>query len=155
MTDTIRLTLNPDAEALQYDIEMIQGVDPVQSKDAVSIAPPGRAPNENILLGIQGMQADITITFAAWVGVEDASNGTAAGTDFFSTTVSTLAEHRRWLENYLHDPSFDASWTLDHVEGDQFNEDEVFVERVNVPGLQVDSPRWVQARIDLRRGQSF
>ena len=67
----------------------------------------------------------------------------------------TLAEQRRWLEDVIHAPDFDAAWELDHDTGDEFDAQEVFVEDVDVPCLQQNSPKWVESRIDLRRGGSI
>lgn len=148
------LTLELTSDGYEYAITNIQGVDPNQRKEAVSVAPPGQAPAQNILLGVRGMQADLSIRFQAHDDGSDRANGTAPVGEFTNDTVITLEEQYRWLREYIHDPDFSAAWTLTHETGDLFASDQVFVERVNFPLLQQDSPRWVEVRIDLRRGQS-
>jgi len=143
-------------EDLEYTMSVLVGVDNRQEKPAFSIAPPGQPASGNILLGIQGQQADRTATFHVHDNGEDKSNGTAAAVEAFdSDTVVSLAEQRRWLEDVIHAADFDATWTLDHDTGDEFNSQEVFIETVDVPCLQQNSPKWVEARIDLRRGSSL
>ena len=143
-------------EDLEYTMGVISGVDNRQEKPAFSIAPPGRAPSGNILLGIQGQQADRTPTWFVHDDGTDKSNGTAAFVSSFpSDTVVTLAEQRRWVEDVIHAPDFDARWTLDHDTGDEFDDEDVFIENVNIPCLQQNSPKWVEATMSLRRGSSL
>lgn len=143
-------------EDLEYTMSVLVGVENSQTKNAFSISPPGQAAADNILLGIQGMQADRTAKFHVHDDGTDKANGTASAVAAFpSDTVVTLAEQRRWLEEVIHAPDFDAQWTLNHDTGAEFNDQEVFIENVDVPCLQQDSPKWVEARIDLRRGGSI
>jgi len=157
--ETLTLTLEgggDSGEDLEYTMSVLVGVDNTQTKDALSIAPPGQSAAQNILLGIQGQQADRTATWFVHDDGTDKSNGTAGFVSSFPfSTVETIAEQRRWLEDVIHAPDFDASWTLNHDGGDHFDNQTVFVERINVPSLQQDSPKWVEARMDLRRGQSI
>jgi len=154
--DQLTLTLVRDGDPnLEYSFDVVLGIDNSQSKDAFSIAPPGQPASGNILLGISGQQADRRATFAAHNDGTDRSNGTAAGTSFFSSTVETLAEQRRWLEEYIHAADFAASWTLNHDNGNEYDDQQVFLENVDFPSLKQDSPKWVEVRLDLRRGQSI
>ena len=158
--ETFRLTLKPDN--LSYDITMVESVDGNQTKDAFSIAPPGLAPADNILLGVSGMEADIPIQWFIHDDGTDKANGTADGVSGFpSSTVVTLNEQILWLEEFIHDPDFGASWELSHIDGPRqdgdiplFDDDEVFIESLDIPKLDVNSPKWLQARMGLRRGGS-
>ena len=161
--ERIRITRDPGGDNVQYDFFPLEEIDGRQSKPAFSIAPPGQAPQDNIFLGISGMDADLPIRWWLYDNGEDRSNGTAGGVaDFPSNEVVTLNEQIRWVENHIHAPSFDATWELDHIEGPRteddiplFDGDEVYVERVELPKIQRDSPRWLEARAELRRGGSI
>lgn len=147
--ETLRLTRNPgDADERQYDITMIQGVDLSSRKDAVSIAPPGQSASNNILLGISGMEADIEIRFVIHDDGTDKANGT------HTSDVITVEDQITYLEGTMHDPGFETTWELTHTTGGLFNSDDVYVENVDPTLLNVDSPKWKQCRITLRRGGS-
>jgi len=149
--DELRIT--EQANGYEYDIHYIQGVDPTQTKNAVSIAPPGQSAKNNILLGIQGQEADISIRFRAVDDGRDKSNGTVPA-DAPYGTVETLDQQRRYLETYIQEPSFDARWKLTHLNGDHYDGDEVYVERIRTPVMQVDNRKMPEWTIDLRRGGS-
>lgn len=149
--DVLRIT--EQTNGYEYDINYIQGVDPSQTKNAVSIAPPGQSAKNNILLGIQGQEADISIRFLALDDGTDKSNGTVPASAPYST-VETISEQRRYLEEYIHNPSFDATWQLTHVNGDHYDSDEIYVERIRTPVMQVDNRKMPEWTIDLRRGGS-
>lgn len=151
--ETLRLSQTTDS--YEYDITMIQEVGGRQTKEAFSIAQPGRAPNQNIMLGVSGMQAELPVTFKVHDDGTDKANGTAAGEGFADDTVVTINEQLGWLHDYIHAPEFSVAWTLDHVTGDRFDDDAVFVEAVEAPYLVRSSPKWVEATIRLRRGQSI
>lgn len=157
--ETLTLTLiggGDSDEDLEYTLAVLSGVDNRQTKNALSISPPGAPPRENVLLGIKGQEADRTISFYVHDDGSDKANGTASAVSAFSSsTVETLAEQRRWLERYIHAPDFDAEWRLNHDTGDEYDNQEVFVERVEIPALQQDNPRWVEGRITLREGRSI
>ena len=143
-------------EDLEYQMTVLVGVDSTQTKDAFSISSPGTRPSDNILLGIQGMQGDLTPRFFAHDDGTDKSNGTASSVSAFgSSTVVTLEEQYEWLNRYIHAADFDAQWQLTHDTGGFFDNEEVFVERVNFPVLQQDSPKWVEVSLSLRRGGSI
>jgi len=154
--EQLTLTLQGGGDSgqdLEYQMTVLVGVDSTQTKDAFSIAPPGTRPSDNILLGIQGMQGDLTPRFFAHDDGTDKSNGTASSVSAFdSSTVVTLEEQYRWVNHYIHAADFDAQWKFDHDTGGYFNDDDVFVERVNFPALQQDSPKWVEVSLSLRRG---
>jgi hypothetical protein len=94
------------------------------------------------------MQADITINATVWNDGSDRSNGTAA------SAVTTVAEQNTYLEETMHAPDFSAGWQLDHLTGNAFNDDDVFVENIEITPLSLDSPKWKPLRIRLRRGES-
>lgn len=145
--EKLLLTLNPgETDAREYEIDVIDSVDVSSTKEAFSIAPPGLAARENILLGVSGMNADISITFAAHDNGEDKARGT------HSSTVVGVTEQLRYLEDEIHAPDFGAAWELDHLTGAAFDADEVFVEAIDYTALSQNSPRWKSVTIRLRRG---
>jgi len=147
--EKLTLTLNPgESGERQYQIYPVQNVDINSRKDAFSVAPPGLSSSENILLGISGMQADITLSFTIWDDGTDRSNGT------YTESVETVHEQIRYLEDVIHAPDFDASWELDHDTGIAFNDDEVFLESVEPTVFDADSGKWKPCRMTLRRGGS-
>jgi hypothetical protein len=143
--EKLKLTVNGTDS---YVISMIETVDLRSSKDAFSIAPPGLAASENILLGISGMNADITVNFRIHDDGTDKSDGTAP------TSITSIEDQIRWLEDTIQDPAFDATWELDHLTGNAFENDEVFFEELSTTPISRESPRWRQATISLRRGGS-
>lgn len=149
--EKLRLKLHADGDTTTaadnlYDIYPIQTVDINSRKDAFSIAPPGLAASENILLGVSGMQADITINCHLWDDGSDRASAT------HTATVTTIEEQATYLEETIHDPGFTAAWELDHLTGGAFNDDEVFVETVDETVINQQSPKWKECRIMLRRG---
>lgn len=131
-----------------YRIYPIQTVDISSRKNAFSISPPGLAASDNILLGVSGMQADITINCHLWNDGSDRSNGT------HGSTVTTQEEQVVYLEDTMHDPGFTAAWEIDHLTGGAFNDDEVFIETIEPTVISQTSPKWKECRILLRRGGS-
>ena len=144
--EELTLTLNG---AQSYRISMIQTIDLRSTKDAFSIAPPGLAASENILLGISGMNADITVRFRIHDDGTDKADGTA------ESTVTTIEEQIEYIEDVIHDPGFDAGWELDHLTGNAFDSDEVFLEEFSTAVLDRESPKWRDATLTLRRGGSI
>jgi hypothetical protein len=150
--EKLRLSLNPgatDGSTRTYDIYPISTVDISTTKDAFSIAPPGLSARENILLGISGMQADISITATAWDDGTDRANGS------HTATVTTVEEQLAYLEDDVHAPDFGASWELDHLTGSAINDAEVFLESVDKTVISQGSPKWKEFTLRLRRGQSI
>lgn len=151
--EKLRLKLHADGDTTTaptntYDVYTIQSVDINSRKDAFSIAPPGLAAAENILLGVSGMQADIAINCQLWEDGADRSNGT------HGSTVETIVEQGTYLETTMQDPGFSATWELDHLTGAGFNDDEVFFETADYTLFDQQSPKWTDCRILLRRGGS-
>lgn len=164
LTLTLEATDNPNlTDPLEYTITVIQGAEDSQSKDAFSVAPPGLGPTENILLGVSGMQRDTEIRWAIHDDGTDKSNGTVSTAvtngdipsgEFENDTVVTLSEQVRYLQDWIHDPDFNAGWTLDHATGGMYSSREVFIETIDTPTILQDSPRWLEARMALRVGSS-
>lgn len=149
--EVLRLYLNQgDAGEKQYDIYPIRDVRISSRKDAFSISPPGLAASENILLGVSGMQADITIDCTLWDSGVDRANGTADG----GTAITAPREQAVYLENELQAPDFDATWSLNHETGAAFNNDSVFLEEVDVQVFSEDNQAWKECTLRLRRGSS-
>jgi len=133
---------------LKYQIYPIQSVDIRSRKEAFSISPPGLQSSDNILLGVNGMQADIEIQARLWNNGEDRADGS------YTSSVVTIEEQIEYLEDEIHDPSFSAAWRLDHLTGTAFNDDEVFVEAIEPTVFSVDEQGFKPVRFTLRRGQS-
>lgn len=146
--EKLSLTLNPSGDSREYHIYPIQTVDINSTKEALSIAPPGLSARENILLGVSGMNADISITATAWNNGDDRANGT------HTSTVTAVQEQLRYLEDAMQAPDFGAAWELNHETGVAFNDDAVFFESVDMTVLSNDSPKWKEFTIRLRRGSS-
>lgn len=150
--EKLRLKLDSDGNGTidkTYDIYPIQSVDISSTKEAFSIAPPGLAAKENLLLGISGMQADITIQCQVWNDETDRADGS------HTSTVTTIEEQITYLEDTMHAPDFSAAWQLDHLTGSAFDDDDVFVENIDVPVISQSQPKWRDCRIRLRRGKSL
>jgi len=148
--EQLTLTLNPgDADERQYTVDMIDTVELSSTKEAFSIAPPGLAASENILLGVSGMQADITVTWNIHDDGTDKANGT------YTSQVVTVEEQLTYLEDVMHAPDFAATWELDHATGNAFNDDDVFVESIDPTVISNQSPKWKPATMRLRRGGSI
>jgi hypothetical protein len=147
--EKLTLTLNPSGTTREYEISMIESVEINSTKEAFSIAPPGLAASDNLLLGISGMQADISITWNIYNDGTDKADGT------HTSTVKTVEEQITYLEETIHDPDFSASWQLTHDTGSAFASDEVFVESIDLPVLSLESPKWRTAQMTLRRGSAI
>ena len=163
-----RLTLNPDSTARSYDISMVQSVGSEQRKEAFSLSPPSFPPADNILLGVSGMQRDLPVRWQLYDDGTDKSNGTAPtsavtgkdsqGNDLtytFDGTVVSLTDQKKYLNHVIHDESFGARWELDHLTGDQFQGNEVFVESIDFAMEDQQSPRWQEATMRLRVGRGI
>ena len=146
-----QLTLTNVTDGHEYQMYPVTEAPETRDKPAFSVSPPGQSPDNNILLGIQGMQSDIRLQFAIWDDGTDRANGT------YSSTVVTLAEQIRYLRDVMHAPTFSVEWTLDHTPGDQFDSKvydaaPVYIERMELPTLSVSDRNWKNATMTLRRG---
>lgn len=145
--DKLNLTLK--SEGYEYEMYPILNVSQNTSKDAMSIALPGQSPRDNILMGLSGMESNISIDFVIYNDGTDKANGS------YSSTIVTLSEQIDYLFYTIHDPAFDAKWELNHSDGDMFNNEEVSLEKIDIPYLQSDTEKWLEARMDLRIGKSI
>jgi len=146
------LTVENIDEGYEYTMAVLQGVDESLSQPAFSLSVPGTSAANNILLGIQGQQGDIRIQFYVHNDGTDKANGTAPAGDFDNDTVVTMPEQDRWLREYIRTPGFDVEFSLTHDTGEYYNADDIYIEDINIPKLQQDSPKWVQAEMRVRRG---
>lgn len=151
--EKLRIKLHADGDTTTaadntYDVYPLQGIDISSRKNAFSISPPGLSASENILLGVSGMEADITINCQLWEDGADRSNGT------HGPTVETIIDQGTYLEDTMQDPGFTATWELDHTTGAGFDDDEVFFETADYTLIDQQSPKWTDCRILLRRGGS-
>lgn len=147
---SLKLDSNGDGTVnREYQIYPITGDLSISSnKQAFSIAPPGLPARDNILLGVSGMEADIEIPFAVWDNGDDKANGT------HTSTVVSVTEQTRYLEETMHAPDFAAGWQLDHLTGDAFNDDDVFLESIDLTPISLQNRKWKPATMRLRRGGS-
>jgi len=152
MVDLEKLRLELITQGYQYDIYPLREVGTSQDRPNLSISTPGTPASDNILIGIQGQQAELPINFILHDDGTDKSNGTAPAGEFADDTVVTIMEQVRWLEDYIQAASTTAEWTIDHATGERFNNDSVAVESMDLPTLQRDSPKWHEATLRLRRG---
>lgn len=144
--EKLRLTLT--TQGYEYDIYPIQSVDPTQRKNATSISVPGQAPKKNVLLGISGMEENITISFTIYDDGSDRANTT------YTSDVITVEDQITYLRDEMHEPSFSAKWELDHLTGSVYSDRPVFFEEFSTSVISNDSPKWKSATIRLRTGSS-
>lgn len=143
------LTLNPDSDAYEYQITMIERMGAPTRKNAYSVAPPGLSPSENIFLGVSGMEGDIAVDFAIHDDGTDKANGS------FTSSVVTVEEQISYLRETIHAPDFSASWQLTHDTGSLFDAEPVFVETVDPVLISQQSQLWKPCRIQFRQGVSI
>lgn len=146
-----KLTLTQNTDGYEYEMYPITEAPYSQRKPAFSVSPPGVGPENNVLLGIQGQQADIRLQFAIWDDGSDRANGT------YTSTVISLADQIQYLRDEIHKPTFSVTWTLDHTPGDQYSESiytnqDVYVESMEIPTLSTQNRRWLRSTMTLRRG---
>lgn len=144
--DVLKISLNPSGDNYQYYMYPISSVDYTQEKPTTSISLPGQGYKDNVLMGVEGMSADITIQ---WY-IHDDGNDKADGS--YTSTIVSIKEQLDYLRDTILAESFTASWELDDVNGSRFNSLEVAINNINPPIYQNDSPKWLQARMDLTVG---
>jgi len=153
--EKLKLILNPSGTTREYLIYPIENVKKNQEKPSMSIALPGQAFYENIMMGLSGQTAELSIDFKIWNDGTDRANGTAPLGVFTNDTVITLEDQITYIEEYMHDPSFSCTWKLDHITGDRFDNREVFFGKFDTPILSRESPKWLNVRMDLTVGKSI
>lgn len=126
-TRPLLITLDPGGDERRFICDMIQDVPQTISKDAISMAMPGADYRKNILMGLSGMESDISINFYVQDDGTDRADGTLqsgdcdqmiSGTDgqnFWHDgewKVITVPEQLHYLRRVIFDPSFDGKWEL-------------------------------------------
>lgn len=147
--EKMKITLDPSGDSYEYHIYPIQSIDQSSEKSAMSIALPGQSPRDNILMGLSGMEGSITINFYIHNDGTDRANGT------YSSTIITIDEQIDYLLYTIHDPSFNASWQLDDITGSLYDAEEVYLEKIDLPTMTSDTPRWLECRMGLILGESI
>lgn len=147
--EKFKLTLNPNSDDYQYLIYPIIDVRQNMSKDAVSIALPGQSARNNILMGLSGMESEITINFYIHDDGTDRANGS------YSDEIKSLSDQVDYLLYTIYDSDFDSAWELDDVNGDLYDSEDVYLDEIDIPVLPQDSPKWLEARMRLIIGESI
>ena len=156
--------INADGYTYKYIISNIQTVSDSQSKDAMSIALPGQSYRKNILLGVSGQEADISIDFNIHNDGTDKSDGTISASSSGDVTVrndtsisqaTTVPEQQFYLKDHMQNPSFTASWKLNDPDGILYNDMEVFFADMDTDMINMDSPKWKSCRLDFVVGEGI
>lgn len=146
------LTVTNVDDGYDFEIKPLQGVNETLEQPAFSLSKPGTSASNNILLGIQGQQGQIRIQFHLYNDGTDRSNGTAPTGVFDNDTVVTQAEQDEYLRNYIRPPKFDVRGSLTHDTGEFYQDDDIYIENVDIDKLQQDNPKWPRATLQMRRG---
>jgi len=175
-TQTLEIKLNPNddgtlnSDSRVYIADMIQEIPQSISKDAMSIALPGADYRDNILMGMSGMESDVSLNCFVHKDGTDRADGTFTNTDCAqgdnftedsgNYKVVTVQEQLQYLRRVMFDPGFDATWMIDTPDvasGDikPFDNIEVFVEGMDISWMNTDSPSWRVIRVDLRVGSGI
>lgn len=152
MVTEYTLTLNPDTDNYQYIISQIQSIDTREEKPATSITPPGQDYKNNILMGMSGQTMNITINHRIHNGNNSSNEAVDKANGTYTSTVVTIDEQIEYLQDVIHDASFDAEWELT---GGRFTNLPVYVENVDVSIEERTSPRWRSCRIELITGEAI
>jgi len=159
--DKLKLELvNDSGDNYEYSMYPITNILHGQEKPHVSISLPGQGPKDNIMMGFQGMTADLRIDFKIWNDGSDRANGSISSgvevrTNKTLTEATTVNEQYLYLLYYMQDPTFDAKWKLTHTTGDRFDNLDVVVTNINIPALDMDSEKWLESSMDLTIGESI
>ena len=149
------LTLNPsgdDPYPYEYIISQIQSIDTREEKPATSITPPGQGFRDNILMGMSGQTMNITINHRIHNGNYSSDESVDKANGTYSSTVVTVDEQITYLQDVIHESSFNAEWTLT---GGRFSGLPVYLENIDVPVEERTSPRWRSCRIELITGEAI
>jgi hypothetical protein len=145
----------PDGPRREYTMYPVQEANESQEKPGISISPPGAAARNNVIVGVQGQNADIPLEFAIWEDPDgtDRANGT------HSSTVVTVAEQINYLRDVMHDPSTTVPFELTHSPAGQLSErvydqDSVYFETLDMTTISASERKWKTATIRLQRGVS-
>jgi len=155
--EKLKLILNAN---LEYMIYPIMEVRDKQTKDATSISLPGQSYKQNVLMGISGQTADLTITYNIHDDGTDKSNSTivADGTNSADIdgdgSITSITEQILYLKDHIQAPSSSASWTLTHTTGDMYSTLDVFFEEMDMATISLGSPKWRECTLRFQVGSS-
>ena len=147
-----------------YLVDNIQNVSDSQSKDAMSTALPGQSYRKNIMLGISGQEADISINFNINNDGTDKSNGSISASSSGEVEVRngktiteavSVPEQQFYLKDVIQNPSFTAQWKINDPGDVLYNDLEVFFADIDTDIIDMDSPKWKSCRIDLNVGEGI
>lgn len=137
-TKTLEITLSPGDDERKFVCDMVQDIAQEFSKDSTSMALPGSDYRKNILMGLSGMESNITINFYIHDDGTDKSDGTledgdcsqmysegdgdddtdhnfwhdSDGDGNYDYEVVTVEEQMHYLRRVIFDPGFTATWEL-------------------------------------------
>jgi len=159
----LKLTLNPSTDNYQYIISQIVTVDDGgPEKPATTIAPPGQSYKNQILMGVGGQKKNITINFRIHNGnysSDETVDKANSGSSGYGSNVVTIDEQIDYISNVIQDPGISASWTLTGGRFGDFNDPstglDVYFEDFSTSSINMNSPRWREARISLIVGESI
>lgn len=146
---TMTITLNPSTDNYEYEIKNIQKVNHKQEKPAMNISLPGQGYRDAILMGIEGQTADISIEFMIKNDGTDKANGT------YSSTVTTIDEQMDYIEDVIHDSDFTSTWQLNDNTNNRYDNEEVFIENIDIEKYKNHPSKWYSCRIDLIIGKTI
>ena len=151
--DKIKLTLNPSSDNYQYIITMIDEVRDNLEQSATTFTIPGETYRNNALLGVNGQESIIEVFWRLHNdGETDYANSENSG---YGSPVNTIREQILYLKDTIHDPSFSSKWTIVDSAGiygdysDPATGLEVYLESVNIPTFQRNSPKWRECSMTL------
>ena len=148
----------------KYIISKIRSVSDSQSKDSMSVALPGSSYRKNILLGVSGQEADISIDFNIHNDGTDKSDGTISNSTSGDVTVRngtsisqavTIPEQQFYLKDHIQNESFVASWKLNDPDNILYNDMEVFLTDIDTDMIDMNSPKWKSCRMDFVVGEGI
>lgn len=165
-----RNILEINADGYLYYIYPLKPGKGIQKKPSFSMSRPGQGPTNNIAMGFQGQTRKYTINFFLYEYDKnwDRSEGSVVGDTNFNDTnedededVITIAEQIDYIENYIHNPSFDASWTLKQVESfpgekrlNRGNAINIFIEDFDYD-LFSKGGKWLEAKLEIGVGSTI
>lgn len=157
----------------EYEIDMIQNITDSQSKNSMNMSLPGISYRKNIMMGVSGQEADISINFKIHNDGTDKSNGTISssssgnveikgteGNGIYITEAKTVPQQIFYIKDHIQNKSFTASWKLYDPDGDFYGHSgqtepgiEVFFADMDLTIISRDSPRWKDCRLDFNVGE--
>lgn len=142
-----------DNNGIEFLIYPIEAVDTRQSKSAMSIALPGQSPTANILMGVSGMEREISVQAFLWDDGEDRAPG-------YIDDIITVEDQMEYLQDTVHDEDFSAGWEItlySEYDTETFLLDgvSVHIENIDFTICSIDGPKWLGCRIDMIVGETI